>query len=138
MTSAIAAIRLFESIASDVADLVLEFGGALSGEHGDGLVRSPFMRKMYGPALYDAAVNWAELVELRERIDEIKNDREMFGELHSLTVRKQTASKQHRAYLQSFGLTPVDRARVSAIDKGEEEDNPWERFVRGDDDEPLA
>ncbi len=38
----------FEAIANDVADLVLEFGGALSGEHGDGLVRSPFMRKMFG------------------------------------------------------------------------------------------
>ena len=49
-----AGVRMFESIASDVADLVLEFGGALSGEHGDGLVRSPFMAKMYGPALYDA------------------------------------------------------------------------------------
>jgi len=49
-----AGVRMFESIANDVADLVLEFGGALSGEHGDGLVRSPFMRKMYGPTLYDA------------------------------------------------------------------------------------
>ena len=49
-----AGVRMFESIAGDVADLVLEFGGALSGEHGDGLVRSPFMRKMYGPTLYDA------------------------------------------------------------------------------------
>ncbi len=37
-----------------ISDLVLEFGGALSGEHGDGLVRSPFMRKMFGPVLYDA------------------------------------------------------------------------------------
>ena len=44
-----AGVRLFEAIANDVSDLVLEFGGALSGEHGDGLVRSPFMRKMYGP-----------------------------------------------------------------------------------------
>ena len=35
-------------IANDVADLVLEFGGALSGEHGDGYVRSPFMQKMFG------------------------------------------------------------------------------------------
>jgi hypothetical protein len=33
---------------------VLEFGGALSGEHGDGLVRSPFMEKMFGSELYDA------------------------------------------------------------------------------------
>ena len=47
-------VRQFEAIAHDVADLVLEFGGALSGEHGDGLVRSPFMKKMYGPVLYEA------------------------------------------------------------------------------------
>lgn len=49
-----AGVRMFEGIANEVADLVLEFGGALSGEHGDGLVRSPFMKKMYGPVLYDA------------------------------------------------------------------------------------
>ena len=49
-----AGVRKFEAIANDVADLVLEFGGALSGEHGDGLVRSPFMRKMFGPVLYEA------------------------------------------------------------------------------------
>ena len=41
-------IRQFEAIARDVAELVLEYGGALSGEHGDGLVRSPFMRRMFG------------------------------------------------------------------------------------------
>jgi FAD/FMN-containing dehydrogenase/Fe-S oxidoreductase len=47
-------VRRFEALANDVADLVLEFGGALSGEHGDGLVRSPFIRKMFGPVLYEA------------------------------------------------------------------------------------
>ncbi len=47
-------VRKFESIAEAVSDLVLEFGGALSGEHGDGLVRSPFMEKMFGPVLYNA------------------------------------------------------------------------------------
>jgi FAD/FMN-containing dehydrogenase/Fe-S oxidoreductase len=47
-------VRKFESIAKQVADLVLEYGGALSGEHGDGLVRSPFMRQMFGPVLYEA------------------------------------------------------------------------------------
>jgi len=49
-----AGVRQFEAIASDIADLVLEFGGALSGEHGDGLIRSPFMEKMFGPVLYRA------------------------------------------------------------------------------------
>ncbi len=47
-------VRRFEAIANDVSDLVLEYGGALSGEHGDGLVRSPFMEKMFGPVLYAA------------------------------------------------------------------------------------
>jgi FAD/FMN-containing dehydrogenase/Fe-S oxidoreductase len=47
-------IRRFEAIANDIADLVLEFGGALSGEHGDGMVRGPFTAKMFGPVLYDA------------------------------------------------------------------------------------
>jgi FAD/FMN-containing dehydrogenase/Fe-S oxidoreductase len=47
-------IEKFQRIAEQVADLVLEFGGALSAEHGDGLVRSPFQRKMFGPVIYDA------------------------------------------------------------------------------------
>ncbi len=47
-------VRKFESIAEEVADLVLKYGGALSGEHGDGLVRSPFQEKMYGSTLYRA------------------------------------------------------------------------------------
>ncbi|MEZ5289512.1 MAG: FAD-linked oxidase C-terminal domain-containing protein [Vicinamibacterales bacterium] len=44
----------FEAIAADVADLVLEFGGSLSGEHGDGLVRGAFNERMFGTALYQA------------------------------------------------------------------------------------
>jgi FAD/FMN-containing dehydrogenase/Fe-S oxidoreductase len=47
-------VERFTSIAEEIADLVLEFGGALSGEHGDGLVRGPFTQKMFGPVLYDA------------------------------------------------------------------------------------
>lgn len=47
-------VKQFEAIAAESADLVLEFGGALSGEHGDGLVRSPFMEKMFGAELYAA------------------------------------------------------------------------------------
>ncbi len=42
------------SIANEISDLVLEFGGSMSGEHGDGLVRSGFNEKMFGSQLYDA------------------------------------------------------------------------------------
>ena len=47
-------IRKFESVAQEVADLVLEFGGSLSAEHGDGLTRSPFNKQMFGSVLYEA------------------------------------------------------------------------------------
>ena len=49
-----AGVRQFEAIANDIAALVLEFGGALSGEHGDGLVRGPFIERMFGSELYAA------------------------------------------------------------------------------------
>src|SRR5512145_3063381 len=42
------------SIADEICNLVLEFNGAMSGEHGDGLARSHFNAKLFGPALYDA------------------------------------------------------------------------------------
>jgi Fe-S oxidoreductase/FAD/FMN-containing dehydrogenase len=41
-------------ITEQVTDLVLEYGGSLSGEHGDGYVRSEWNRKMFGPAVYEA------------------------------------------------------------------------------------
>ncbi len=42
------------AIATDISDLVLEFGGSLSGEHGDGIVRGVWTEKMFGTALYNA------------------------------------------------------------------------------------
>src|SRR5690606_25230806 len=47
-------IRRFESIAKETFALVKEYGGSWSGEHGDGLVRSPFMEAFYGPQIYSA------------------------------------------------------------------------------------
>jgi FAD/FMN-containing dehydrogenase/Fe-S oxidoreductase len=41
-------------ITEQVTDLVLTFGGSLSGEHGDGLARSEWNQKMFGPKLYGA------------------------------------------------------------------------------------
>jgi FAD/FMN-containing dehydrogenase/Fe-S oxidoreductase len=42
------------SIAEDVRDLVMKYGGAISGEHGDGLVRSCWNEKFFGSQLYGA------------------------------------------------------------------------------------
>ncbi|MFQ3649809.1 MAG: FAD-linked oxidase C-terminal domain-containing protein, partial [Gemmataceae bacterium] len=48
-----AEVERMHRIASEVADLVLEFGGSLSGEHGDGLTRSEWNPRMFGPTIYE-------------------------------------------------------------------------------------
>ena len=44
-------IKTMEKISAEVSDLVLEFGGSLSGEHGDGIVRGAWAEKMFGKIL---------------------------------------------------------------------------------------
>jgi FAD/FMN-containing dehydrogenase/Fe-S oxidoreductase len=41
-------------VADEVAELVLRYGGVNASEHGDGLVRSAFNRRMFGDELYEA------------------------------------------------------------------------------------
>ena len=42
------------NISREASELVMEMGGAMSGEHGDGLVRSMWNEKVFGPRLYNA------------------------------------------------------------------------------------
>ena len=49
-----AEIAKMRFIAESVRDLVMKYGGAISGEHGDGLVRSCWNEAFFGPVLYDA------------------------------------------------------------------------------------
>ncbi len=48
------AVETVRAIAQEVRDLVIEFGGVNSSEHGDGLVRSEFNRQLFGDELYGA------------------------------------------------------------------------------------
>lgn len=45
-------VRTMQALATDLYEEVLRVGGTISGEHGDGLSRTWFVRRQYGP-LYD-------------------------------------------------------------------------------------
>ncbi len=47
-------IAKMHRIADRVSSLALEFGGAMTGEHGDGILRSCWLEKMYGPRVVEA------------------------------------------------------------------------------------
>ncbi len=40
-------------LGKEVYDLVFEYGGSTTGEHNDGLVRSPYLKQMYGEKIYE-------------------------------------------------------------------------------------
>ncbi len=43
---------LIQEISKRVYDLVSKYKGSISGEHNDGLVRTPFVKQMFGPEMY--------------------------------------------------------------------------------------
>ncbi|RMD79913.1 MAG: FAD-binding oxidoreductase, partial [Lentisphaerae bacterium] len=45
--------ELMTQMMQEITGVLLEYGGSLSGEHGDGLIRSWLIEKMYGPRIYE-------------------------------------------------------------------------------------
>jgi FAD/FMN-containing dehydrogenase len=44
--------EIISKLSQEVYKLVLEFHGSMTGEHNDGLIRSPFLEDMFGPQVY--------------------------------------------------------------------------------------
>jgi FAD/FMN-containing dehydrogenase/Fe-S oxidoreductase len=42
-------LEIMEAVAEEFVDLVVGMGGSISGEHGDGRLRTPYLRRAYGP-----------------------------------------------------------------------------------------
>lgn len=47
-------ITLMKTMMLQITEMVVRYGGALSGEHGDGLIRSWLNKKLFGEKLYEA------------------------------------------------------------------------------------
>jgi FAD/FMN-containing dehydrogenase len=45
-------IQLIDTLSDEVYDLVLEYGGSITAEHNDGIIRTPYLEKMYGPFIF--------------------------------------------------------------------------------------
>ena len=56
-TKEVSEIQKMKNMTIEIADLVMKFGGAMSGEHGDGLARSHLNEKLFGPTVYGAFRN---------------------------------------------------------------------------------
>ncbi|MFU1779885.1 FAD-binding and (Fe-S)-binding domain-containing protein [Haloarcula japonica] len=62
-TKTVEGVEAMESIADAVTDLVVKYGGSVSGEHGDGRARTQWNEKLYGTDL------WETFQELKSAFD---------------------------------------------------------------------
>ena len=62
-TKTVEGVATMRSIADAVTDLVVEYGGSVSGEHGDGRARTEWNHKLFGDAV------WARFRELKAAFD---------------------------------------------------------------------
>ncbi len=62
-------------ISKEVYELVIKYGGSITGEHNDGLVRTPYLRQMYGSKVYNLFEKTKEIFDP----DHIFNPRKKVG-----------------------------------------------------------
>ncbi len=98
-------LRDFREFLERATDVVLEFGGSLSGEHGDGQARAALLPKMFGPELMQAfrefkllwdpdnRMNPGKLMDAVRVYDPIENLRHLrTGRLPSVEPRRNDAA----------------------------------------------
>ncbi len=63
-------------VLNEVTDLILQYGGSLSGEHNDGMIRGPMLEKMYGP----------EVLSIMRRVKNVFDPDNIFNPHKKLTA----------------------------------------------------
>ena len=55
--------EVIRDLGDEVYQLVLEYKGSITGEHNDGLVRSPYLEQMYGPKIYELFIETKKIFD---------------------------------------------------------------------------
>lgn len=55
-TDRVQAVSIIEQLCSEVFSLIKELDGNTSADHGDGIIRTPFLREFYGDILYEHVI----------------------------------------------------------------------------------
>jgi FAD/FMN-containing dehydrogenase/Fe-S oxidoreductase len=93
-------VLTMRAVAEEIRDLVLEFGGVNSSEHGDGLVRSEFNRAVFGDPLYAAMCDVKRLFDPDNRM----NPGKITGALPMTSNLREAAPPAHATYVSRIGF----------------------------------
>lgn len=103
--------QLFQTIAERNAQLVKKYRGAISGEHGDGRIRAPFIKEQVGDEVYEC------LVQLKQAFDpkNLLNPGVIMGEM-SIT-QNWRADRQPQVHLSTGFDWSADLSLMDAVEK---------------------
>jgi FAD/FMN-containing dehydrogenase/Fe-S oxidoreductase len=108
-------LRKFREFITRAADVVLSFGGSLSGEHGDGQSRAALLPKMFGPELMEAfrefkilfdpdnRMNPGKLMDAVRVYDPVENLRHEIEPLGAADEAKTRELETHFAFVADQG-----------------------------------
>ena len=121
-------LRKFREFIDRAADLVLSFGGSLSGEHGDGQSRAALLPKMFGPELMgafrefkalwdpDNRMNPGKLVDAVRVYDPVENLRHRPPAVGQAKVHAHTELETHFVFAADGGS--LERATERCVGVG--------------------
>jgi Fe-S oxidoreductase len=117
------ALGTLRAVAEEVCDLVTSFGGMNSSEHGDGLVRSEFNRRIFGDELYDAMCSLKQLFDPHGRLNpgKIVNAPRMTENLREPALPRALPLATHFPFAPDGGMRGAANrcARIGACRKSE-------------------
>jgi len=70
--------RIIDEVSDKVYDLVISYGGSITGEHNDGIVRTPYLPKMFTP----------EIMELFKRFKNVFDSKKIFNPGKKIGITK--------------------------------------------------
>ena len=99
-------LRKFREFIDRAADLVLSFGGSLSGEHGDGQARAALLPKMFGPELMQAFRDFKAIWDPENRMNPGKliDAVRVYDPVENLRFGPPTAEQSHAAIETHFAF----------------------------------
>lgn len=90
-------LNLMQKMMNDVADLVLQHHGALSGEHGDGILRAWLNKKMFGAEVYQAFIELKAAFDPENRMNPGKIIQE-----HDFLENLRISPETHQTHIDTF------------------------------------
>jgi FAD/FMN-containing dehydrogenase len=79
--------KIIMELSDKVYDLVIRYHGSITAEHNDGLIRTPYLKKMYGD----------EIIKIFTRIKEIFDPKNIFNPGKKIATEKSGGTKEYIA-----------------------------------------